>query len=135
MRLRELCAVGTETLVDMTVKGELSASTVWTAIKGADKYRRAIREGDICSGVDAYERAMICLSCQSSTRREAKRAKCVVVYCGTLGKPEESPATCGCLLATIDREGVTHAGGKTLVASESCPQAKWGAAHRWGFDK
>src|SRR5690606_1028433 len=85
---------------------------------GARKYVRAILAGDIASDAVIEERRDICRRCPSQWYGQAAEDTGESLWCG---KPEpggmdRALPTCGCFLA-----------GKTAVASEACPQGKWGA--------
>lgn len=130
--LLELVRYGTATIIDMIGAGEVRPMHFWTGVKGAEKYRRAIVQGDLATPEAAVKRRMICESCPHATTRDitVQGKMTFVRYCGTafeehLG-PEFTHQTCGCLVGlTIDGEALP--GGKTLVGSEQCPQGKWEA--------
>lgn len=128
MKLFQLLKLGTETLIDMALKGSLSPSTLWTALKGAEKYRAAMTDGDVASQDEQISRAAICAACPSRTTRRIDSIKATAGYCGepfndrTL---ELDTPTCGCLVSIlVDGEPLAQA-GKLMVASEVCPQNKW----------
>jgi hypothetical protein len=130
--LLELVRYGTATLIDMAKAGEIRPMHLWTAVKGAEKYRRAIVSGDLATADDAAHRRMICESCPHATTRDVEVSGKMVMarHCGTafeehLG-PEFIHQTCGCLVG-LTMDGEAMPGGKTLVGTEQCPQGKWEA--------
>lgn len=46
------------------------------------------------------------------------------MYCGKMLTEDDEANTCGCLVGMLVR-GKALPGGKTVVASESCPQGRW----------
>jgi hypothetical protein len=128
--LLELVRYGTATLEQMAHQGEIRPMHLWTACKGAEKYRRAIVRGDLVEPHEAVRRRMICQSCDHATTRDITVAgqTFALRYCGQafeehLG-PEFIHQTCGCLVGlTIDGEAMP--GGKTMVGTEQCPQGRW----------
>jgi hypothetical protein len=128
MRFLDLLRLGTDTLIDMALKGSLTPSTLWTALKGAESYRAAMAAGDVASEDEQLSRAAICAACPSRTSRRVDSIKATASYCGEPfndRREEADKPTCGCLIAiTNDGETISQA-GKTMVASEQCPQKKW----------
>lgn len=128
--LLELVRYGTATLEQMALNGEIHGHNLWVAVKGAEKYRRAVVKGDLAAVDEAERRRNICHTCPSRTIRNicVNGQSVTVSYCGPaleerLGDDFENP-TCGCIVGlTIDN--VVHTGGKTIVDSEDCPQGKW----------
>lgn len=128
MKLFDLIKLGTEELIHMALSGKLTPSTMWTAIKGADRYRSAMAAGDIAGDNDAKARAEICSNCPSRVRHDIKAIDGTAGYCGSpfvVAMVGEKP-TCGCLV-TLTVGGEFSPAGKTLVASEECPQKLWAA--------
>jgi hypothetical protein len=119
--LGDLVRMATSELVKRALAGELRPSDAWTALRGAEKYRHAVASGDVASEQVQEERANKCWACPSSTSRTTA-SNATGVFCGAPFR--ETPITCGCLTA-IRIEGKTYAGGKTVVASEQCPQKRW----------
>lgn len=81
--------------------------------KGAAKYLAAIEAGDIAGDEDVKARRERCRVCKSRTEWLGSD------WCGPALEEHfgtEAP-TCGCLVY-----------GKTLVASEACPQGRWPVA-------
>jgi hypothetical protein len=120
-KISALFTLATSELIRMALAGELGPREVWTALRGAEKYRRAVADGDVADPATQQARADKCWACPSSTSRTTSTAA-TGVYCGQ--PMRETPITCGCLTA-IRIEGKTYAGGKTVVASEQCPQRRW----------
>lgn len=121
-RPMNIYAAGSETLVRMALDGELSPSVAWVAIKGAEKYRRAVASGDIASAIVAKTRANKCVDCPSSTVRDVGARGMIARYCGPAF--QELDTTCGCLVS-LTVGGSEEAAGKTVVESEHCTQRKW----------
>ena len=117
----ELCNLGVDELIGKYRSGQLGVRHLWVAMRGADKYRRAVAAGDITDDLTAELRAKVCLACQTTTATgpdHERRHWC--------GEPfaEVPGASCGCLVAlTVGGEIVPAA--KTAVGSERCPQRKW----------
>jgi hypothetical protein len=128
--LLELVRYGTATLIGMAKDGEIRPMHLWTALKGAEKYRAAIVRGDLATAENAMWRRAKCGACPHATVREVEVSGKIVTarYCGPafechLG-PEFTHQTCGCLVGlTID--GESFPGGMTLVGTEQCPQGRW----------
>lgn len=125
--LLELLALGESTLVSKALAGELRPRHLWVAIKGAKKYRAAIRCGDL-RGQDAADAFVAtcdrckCCTVEASYINGQTVAK---MFCGPsfenrLDQPEP---TCGCLVG-LRVNGELVPGGKAMVASEKCPQGK-----------
>lgn len=111
MKLRDLCKLvvhGAADLESLASRGDLTSDQVWVAAKGAAKYVRAVASGDIAPADVVCSRRAACAACIS---RQGE-------YCGPMFVDLTSSAlpTCGCLVE-----------GKTAVASEACPQGRWGA--------
>jgi hypothetical protein len=117
----QLVTLATSELIRMALAGELGPREVWTALRGAEKYRRAVADGDVADPATQQARADKCWACPSSTSRTTA-ANATGVFCGTPFR--DGVMTCGCLVA-VRIEGKTYAGGKTVVASEQCPQDRW----------
>lgn len=96
------------------LKSSLDAfSRSLNAVKGGAKFAVAIASGDIASTSDMAARLDSCHDCPHYTVKVAPGAIAESAWCG---EPfQETQHTCGCLL-----------GGKTMVASESCPSGRWG---------
>ena len=94
-----------------------------TGFAGGEKFGAAIASGDVCTRAAAQERRRICNGCPSKVNASIFG----LVPSSWCGPPLEdrthadygSAKTCGCLLL-----------GKTLVASEACPQGMWGRERR-----
>jgi hypothetical protein len=121
LSLVDLVRLATSELVRLALDGKLSPKDAWTALRGAEKYRHAVASGDVASELLQEERANKCWACPSSTSRTTA-SNATGVFCGAPFR--ETPITCGCLVS-IRIEGKTYAGGKTVVASEQCPQKRW----------
>ena len=115
-----LIALAADELSSLALSGKLPARDVWTAIKGGRRYFAAIASGDVADEATQAARAAVCWACKSSTSRTTQAG--TGVYCGTAFK--EGKDTCGCLTA-LRIEGQTLPAGKTVVASERCPQGHW----------
>lgn len=85
---------------------------ILTGIFGAAKFAAAVASGNIADEETVLRRREKCRNCPSRVRAVAPGAVFESDWCGPA--LEETPTTCGCLIL-----------GKTLVGSESCPQAKW----------
>lgn len=98
-----------------------------TAYAGGEKFGAAIATGDVCARGTARERRRICNECP----QKCNASLWGLVPSSWCGPPLEdrtdaaygSSKTCGCLLL-----------GKTMVASERCPQGRWGPAPRRDHD-
>lgn len=94
----------------------------WTAAKGAKTFTIAVLSGDMASAEAVEARRAICRACPSRVRAVAPGAIAESDWCGSPladRGPKTGPPTCHCLLA-----------GKTMVASQACPQGKWGPVER-----
>lgn len=97
------------------------ASRLLTAAKGGAIWAKALATGDIAPEQTTEERRAICRTCESRRVEQLPGMTSPGAWCGPplenrIGEEEIANRTCGCLLY-----------GKTMVASESCPQAKWKA--------
>jgi hypothetical protein len=126
MGWRDILVVGTEELVQRALRGELTAGQLWTALKGAERYRRAMADGDVAAEAEALRRARICAACPSRSSEEKRAVNATAHYCGEAFVARLSPPepTCGCLVG-LTVNGETTAAGKVYVLSEQCPQGKW----------
>jgi hypothetical protein len=118
--LGKLIALAADELTTLALSGKLPARDVWTAIKGGRRYFAAIASGDVADDATQAARAAVCWACKSSTSRTTQAG--TGVHCGIPFR--EGKDTCGCLTA-IRIEGQTLPAGKTVVASERCPQSRW----------
>lgn len=100
-------------------------SMAWTAAKGAAKFAAAVASGDVACDEDVAYRRGVCRACPSRERVQVPGASEPSDWCGPpledrtnvpLTIEGKEVPTCGCLLA-----------GKTMVASEYCPQGLWGS--------
>lgn len=123
MSLYQLMRGGLERVVDMAKANQLEARYIWVAVKGAWKYARSVASGDEAPDAVQTARVRTCIACSACERVPTSREQLVSAYCGRGNRTEEGP-TCGCLVF-ITIGGVAQAAGKTKVASESCPRAKW----------
>ena len=103
----------------------------WHALKGAAKYVAAIATGDIATPETQERRAKLCAGCPDRNRYTALGM--YVWTCGTAGvdRKDANPPTCGCIVLSGSRNQTSaEAAGKTVVASERCPQGRWGSSSR-----
>jgi hypothetical protein len=126
LSLKDLVRLATPELVRLALDGKLSPKDAWTALRGAEKYRRAVASGDIASESIQEERANVCWSCPSSTSRTATE-NITAVHCGQAYR--DTGKTCGCLVL-VRVNGQIAPAGKTVVASEACPQGRWQSSSR-----
>lgn len=104
-------------------RANAALSKLITGYAGGERFGAAIASGDVCTRAAAQERRRICNGCPSKVNASIFG----LVPSSWCGPPLEdrthpdygSAKTCGCLLL-----------GKTLVASEACPQGMWGRAKR-----
>lgn len=130
--LLELVQLGTAELKSLANSGEIRMKHVWVAAKGADKYRKAIADGDLRPTERALSCARRCAGCPSRTTRDIKvnGLDVSVGHCGPAfeeipeGNRKGLPPTCGCLVS-LTFAGQIYAAGKTIVGSERCPQGSW----------
>jgi hypothetical protein len=124
--LWDLLKLGTAELVAKALAGELSAGTLWTAIRGAERYRAAMAAGDVASETEAQRRAQVCANCPSRTSRQVAALGADAHYCGPAfeDRTAETPPTCGCLIS-VTVGGKAAPAGKAMVNSERCPQGIW----------
>lgn len=99
---------------------------VFLAFRGAARYRKALSRGDVSSQKTADARAAKCYRCPSRSSGERNVAGMVPYYCGSLGVETDDPKTCGCFVAYLTMDGQVLPGAKVWVASERCPQDRWG---------
>jgi hypothetical protein len=95
-----------------------------TAAKGGAVWAKAIATGDVADETTIEERRAICRQCPTMTVEALPGMTSPSAWCGkpfvaNLKDLDPSKRSCGCLLA-----------GKTAVASQNCPQAKWEAIQR-----
>lgn len=122
----DLARTGAETLAALALRGQLPPSRLWTAMRGARRFVVALAAGDVAPPAQADERATCCVACASATTHPTALADTAKVFCGSPFIEARAQRTCGCLVALTVRNGTTPmAAGKTLVASEHCPQGKW----------
>ena len=104
----------------------------WYALKGAAKYVTAIATGAVAPEAVQADRAERCAACEERSRYSALGQ--FVWTCGPAGVDRlASPTnpTCGCLVYSRPKNQVAlTAAGKTVVASERCPQGKWSTTAR-----
>lgn len=90
------------------------------AASGGLTFARAIARGDIAPDAAIAHRRAVCRGCPSSRIDAPEGVAKPSSWCGKPLTPDDGPPkTCGCLLW-----------GKTMVASEACPQGKWPAVDR-----
>lgn len=94
--------------------GEITGRQLWVSARGAERFLQAVASGDVCDGSETERRIGVCRSCPSRVRETAPGADGPSDWCGPALRPQEHPATCGCLLAA-----------KAVVGSEHCPQGRW----------
>lgn len=118
--IAEFLLQGIADVAVMVKEGRFDVSMFWVGLEGAGTYLEAIASGDVASEADWLERLKTCGKCPSATPIPADPSK-RIGYCGKPLDPDMAAAapTCGCLLA-----------GKCRVASQSCPQRKWGPVDR-----
>ena len=89
---------------------------VWTTVKGAAKFAKAVATGDKADNMEIMRRRAVCRECPSRvTKMHPRGVPGIDTESDWCGEPlKETQTTCGCLLA-----------GKTAVGSERCPQGKW----------
>lgn len=97
------------------------ARKLLNAAKGGATWAAALATGDVADEATVETRRAICRDCPARTIRQLPSMTSPSAWCGepfadrtTAEKVEDR--SCGCLLF-----------GKTLVASQSCPQDKWRA--------
>lgn len=122
MPVYSLLIHGSETLVRMALHGELSKDQLWVAMKGAERYRKAMKTGDITMPVQLAHRGTKCAACPLATRESSTLFQTEKVYCGQAFVETEN--TCGCLVG-VSVDGEFIPGGKAAVQSERCPSEKW----------
>ena len=117
---------------------------IWTMIAGAAKYAAAMALGDVAPPEVQQKRAATCATCPHSWRYTLPVLNVVYETCGPEGRENlhgTDVPTCGCLVYyvepqdAIDRDTEhmrARPAGKTCVASESCPQNRWGACNAVG---
>lgn len=126
--LWQLVKMGTDTLVGMATNRQLRPEHLWVARRGAAKYRKAIANGDVAEPDQAAERASQCALCTSMRLvNPTMILDDPSMYCGAPFEERlgDNPPTCGCLVG-VSVQGKPLPGGKALVASEQCPQGRWG---------
>lgn len=126
MTLLDLVKLGGSELVSLALRGCLRPRHLWLAIQGAERYQEAVKTGDIAEQSEQDRRALKCASCRSQCRRGKDQVDATAIYCGPPLEEHEHPPTCGCLVALLV-EGRAVPAGKTVVASEACPQGRWSA--------
>lgn len=131
MSAPEFLELGIDLLAAKAKDGTLGIEAIWLALRGARKYRDAMKTGDRASHELAALRAgMQCATCESRRERDTglERDGGVVIAgsCGELliENLKGSRPTCGCLVY-VQVNGRVLPAGKTHVASEKCPQGKW----------
>ena len=126
----ELANLGAREAAALLVEGRLSPVQAWVAVKGAEKYLQAVKEGRVKQEQWADAAAKVCSKCDRRFEREIalKRDMATATYCGVMGKEEFDAAarlrTCGCLVG-LTVNGVVHGAAKTVVEGEACPGGYW----------
>lgn len=129
----ELAKLGGAELATLFGEGRLGAVDAWTAVKGAEKYMTALREGRVREAVWADSLAKLCAKCDRRFEREIalKREAATAIYCGTMGHEEWDAngqmIKCGCLVG-LTIGGQVHAAAKTAVYGREvggCPKGMW----------
>lgn len=97
------------------------ARKMLTAAKGGVTWATALATGDVADEETTEKRRAICRDCPMKTVAQLPGMTSPSSWCGKpledhTKEPELEARSCGCLLF-----------GKTMVASESCPQQKWTA--------
>lgn len=117
MTLRAHCRAflsGGLDIMAMARAGELTPRKAWVAMKGAEKYVRAVASGDVADSETITLRLAQCRVCPAAS----VPGRVYLSYCGTpLDEKLDGPVqerTCGCVCA-----------GKASVQSEKCPRGRW----------
>jgi len=93
-----------------------AAARTLNAAKGGAKFAIAVLSGNMADDHTIDARRAICRSCGACRVQTAAGAVAPSSWCGEPFVEYHTPGSesCGCLIA-----------GKTMVASEHCPRAKW----------
>lgn len=113
---------GARALAELHRAGGLTPGTRWVALTGAGRYLSAVLAGDVCDDDETRRRLGVCAACPHATPLPGGPPATVLPgYCGPalVDRTDQPEPTCGCLLQA-----------KASVASESCPQERWGSAPR-----
>ena len=124
--LAQIASQGGVEFARLLADGKVGLRDMWMAAHGATRYAAAMAMGDIASDLDIDIRRGCCRACPSMVVERSDNAEGESAWCGKPFKDYTTDAkrpTCGCLLA-----------GKTAVASERCPQGRWGAVVPEGGD-
>lgn len=132
LTLVELAALGSQTLAELAKQGRLRPQHIWMSVAGAQKYREAIRKGDLASLAHRLERGGTCGGCSHRTLWEVDLAgqTYTVGYCGQPFTEEDEE--CGCLVTLRLPNGKELGVGRAAVASMKCPLSdpRWSPAPR-----
>lgn len=121
--------IGLERVIGLARDGRLETRWLWAAVRGGWRYVWAVAAGDIADDATAAQRVRTCAACDAADTVQTSRAGLCAVYCGT-GTATDTGPTCGCLVG-ITRDGKPiEPAGKVVVASESCPRARWSSVTR-----
>ena len=119
---------GVHTLARLVLEGRIERRHWWVALRGAERWVRAIAAGDVADDAAARSRVAVCDRCEACTREglDALAVPVTKMYCGPALEDRTGKAepTCGCLVG-LTVEGVADPAGKTMVRSERCPRGKW----------
>lgn len=107
----------------MTFKLAQIGAQLLEGAAGAAKFASAIATGDIAPDNEVEFRRSVCLACPTRKRVQLLGMDAPGDWCGNPLLPADQPPSCGCLIY-----------GKTLVASERCPQNKWRAVKATKID-
>lgn len=118
IELAQIAARGGVEFAKLLAGGKVGLRDMWMAANGATRYAAAMASGDVAPDIEIEIRRACCRCCPSMVVARSDNAEGESAWCG---KPfndrlGEKLPTCGCLLA-----------GKTAVASERCPQGRWGS--------
>jgi hypothetical protein len=127
--LAELARLGSEQLAGMATAGQLRGRHLWVALRGAQRYKAAIRKGDVAGEDVQTARVWGCAACPSAVRHEIASIGAVATFCGTPFEEHCEPGnpapTCGCLVAlTFEGEAVDEGeekGGRIIPFSIPTP--------------
>lgn len=116
MTVRNIFGDATPVIIERVFKGRFRIAEALNAAKGFERYRNAVETGNIAENAEIERRRMECRTCPSLVETQGSHW-CGEPFVDHTDDPER--ATCGCLI-----------GAKTLVASEQCPQGRWGTARK-----
>lgn len=126
IELAQIAARGGVEFATLLKDGKVGLRDMWMAAHGATRYAAAMATGDIAPDGEIEIRRACCRACPSMMVERSDNAEGESAWCGKPFKDNmDDPRrpTCGCLLA-----------GKTAVASERCPQGRWGVVAAEGGD-